>query len=480
MRILASAMGLGLVCAASVALATPTSALAVAGAAVLAALVISRLEWGLLWLVALIYLLPFAVVPLPLGGVRPTFLDTTLAALVGLWVLRLVGARRWPALAAPGWAVIALVGIATAALLFGLRYGLPPENARQFVKLVAATLFYVVARDLLANTATRRAFVAMLALAGGAAALIGTVIYALPARTAVAVLSALGPLGYPTGPGVLRYLPDGERLRAIGTAIDPNVFGAALMIALVTIAAQVLSPQPPLRRGVLITCGLLCGAGLVLSLSRGSWVGTYAGLWLLAIAGRRPPLAAGLIALPITALMLPGAERYAGHFVAGLRAADEATLLRLAEYRHALELIREHPWLGVGFGNPPDVDRFLGVSSVYLQIAEHMGLLGLAAYLLAVGCVFAYAIRRLKATPERWTTLGALGALVAALIAGLFDHHYFELRFPHVATLFWLIAALAVAASSAQRPPTIEDHTQAQGAVRTTVPTAVRVTTAPR
>ncbi|MBI2321085.1 MAG: O-antigen ligase family protein, partial [Chloroflexi bacterium] len=447
-----AALVLGSLSAAGAAVLTPTAALALVGVAVPAALAATKLARGLLWLVALLYLLPFAVYPLALGALRPTFLDLTLVGLAGVWALRLLASRRSPQVPAAGWALLALVGLAAAALLLGLPYGLPPENARLFAKLVAATLFFFVARDLLADSGARREVVALLVLAAGAAALVGVGLYLLPPPTAIETLSALGPLGYPTGPAVLRYLPDGERLRAIGTSVDPNVFGAALMVAVVLIVAQVASPARALPRPLLVGCTLAVGVALLLTLSRGSWVGTYAGLWFVAVAGRVRALAVALAMLPALALVTPGAERYVGHLVAGLQTADPATVLRLTEYRQAVELISEHPWLGVGFGNAPDVDRYVGVSSVYLQIAEQMGLVGLAAYLVAIGLVFHHVLGRLGRAPERWTAVGALGALAAALVAGAFDHHFFELRFPHVATLFWLLAALAVAASQPEAP----------------------------
>lgn len=447
---LLGAILLGLLCATIAPLLTPSVVLAVAALAAPAVLAAARPARGLLWLVALLYVLPFAVFPLPLGGLRPTFLDLALAVLAAFWARWLVISRRLPDGSPIGWALLALVGVASAALLLGLPYGLPAENARLFAKLVAATLFFFVARDLLADGQVRREVVAALVLAAGAAALVGIGLYRVPPATAVELLSALGPLGYPTGPGVLRYLPDGERLRAIGTSVDPNVFGAALMVAIVVLAAQLVSPRPALPRPLLAGCGLAIASALLLSLSRGSWVGTYAGLWFLALVGRRRLLAVALAILPALALLLPGADRFVGHLVAGLQAADPATVLRLAEYRQAVTLISEHPWFGVGFGNAPDVDRFVGVSSVYLQVAEQMGLVGLAAYLVTVGLVFQHVLHRLGQAVDRWTALGALAALAAALVAGLFDHHIFELRFPHVATLFWLLAAIAVAASASR------------------------------
>jgi hypothetical protein len=47
------------------------------------------------------------------------------------------------------------------------------------------------------------------------------------------------------------------------------------------------------------------------------------------------------------------------------------------------------------------------------------------------------------------TVLTCLAAFVGLLLAALFDRHFFDLRFPHVAALFWLVAALVVVAARA-------------------------------
>lgn len=452
MRIALAAVLVGVLAAVGAAMLPALGLLAATGAGILAWLVARRPHRGLLWLVGLLYLLPFAVLPVGVAGLRPTFLDATLAAILGLWALHLAAARRVPAVPPVVLALLAFLAVATATLLFGLRFGLPPENARLFAKLVAATLFFVPALDFLADHRMRARMLAAWLIVAPLAGAVALALYLLPRATATELLSLLGPLGYPTGPGVLRYVADSDRLRATGTAIDPNVFGAAMMVALVLIVAQCVTPKPVLPRLVLIGCALVVGTALLLTLSRGSWVGTYAGLWIIALAGRVPGLAIALLLLPILAFagLLPGADRFAGHLAAGWQVADRATALRLAEYRQALVLIAEHPWFGVGFGNAPDVDRFVGVSSVYLQIAEQMGLIGLASYLLAVGLVFQHVLTRLPVARDRWVALSALAALAAALVAGLFDHHFFEPRFPHVAALFWLLAALAIASCEPQ------------------------------
>src|SRR5690606_12067572 len=89
-------------------------------------------------------------------------------------------------------------------------------------------------------------------------------------------------------------------------------------------------------------------------------------------------------------------------------------------------------------------------SSVYLMIAEQMGLVGLSVFLLTVGVATGYAytgLRRAVDPQLRGIQSGMLAAMVAALSAGVFDHYFFNLHFPHTVALFWLVTALGVASS---------------------------------
>ena len=129
----------------------------------------------------------------------------------------------------------------------------------------------------------------------------------------------------------------------------------------------------------------MIGYGLLVSLSRGSWVGFAVGFAIVALARHRRALWA-LPAAAVPGLLLFGAQlsRYAEHFLKAVYAQDQATGMRLGEYKDALTLIQQNPWLGVGFGGTPSSDLYLGVSSTYLMVAEEMGLLGLLAFLLAL------------------------------------------------------------------------------------------------
>jgi O-antigen ligase len=113
-----------------------------------------------------------------------------------------------------------------------------------------------------------------------------------------------------------------------------------------------------------------------------------------------------------------------------------------------MRLIQQYPWFGVGFGEAPSIDLYIGVSSIYLEMAEEMGLVGLGMFLLTMLVLLWWTLRGLfhMDDPELAGHLaGFVAALVAALVAGMLDHHFFNLRFPHTVALFWFVASLALA-----------------------------------
>jgi O-antigen ligase len=182
--------------------------------------------------------------------------------------------------------------------------------------------------------------------------------------------------------------------------------------------------------------------GLALTHSRAAWVGlAVAVLYLATFRYRRAWLVAGAAALVL--VFAPQGNAVLARFLEAFGGQDRATALRLVEYHTATDLISQYPWFGVGFGAGPNVELFLGVSSLYLLIAEEMGLIGLAVFLALVGLLFARSLAGSGAlhTPRAQGLALALQAcLAAALTSGLFDHYFF--RFPHSLALFWLYAAL--------------------------------------
>lgn len=400
-------------------------------------------------LMAIVWLLPFGTLPFRLGF-RFSFLDLATGALLFLFAWQVCTHRlRVPAR-------LSLVAVTLYAVLLsiaagnGLRFGLTEDAITHAIKLAAsAFIFVMLATWLQTGTAARRAAVWFLVFAAGQA-VIGVILYFLPAGYAAGMLSRLGRIGYPVGAGVLRYIADTPILRAIGTSIDPNMLGGALVFAIAFGVA--LWASHPRRWWLLGVLGLLLLC-LLLTRSRAALLGSGAAIAVLTVVRYRmllwfyPVGGLALVALPQTRAMLL-------HLLSGLRAQDRAAAMRLDEYAKSFQLIQDHPWLGVGFGPPPTIDTFVGVSSIYLQLAEFGGVLTLAAFCLAVGAALWSMWRgwRRGVYPDgEWIVVGAIAGVLGALVTGLFDQHY--VTYPHMATLFWMAAGLGVATAWARGGP---------------------------
>src|SRR5207248_3002009 len=140
---------------------------------------------------------------------------------------------------------------------------------------------------------------------------------------------------------------------------------------------------PVLSRPVLLTLALPTAAGVLLSLSRASWLGLSAGLLLIAALLYRRILVLGALA-GLVLLATPTGQEFIARFISGFSIADRATAFRVGEYTNALTLLARYPLLGIGFGVSPDIDVTAGVSSVYLLVGEQTGVLGLAAFATAL------------------------------------------------------------------------------------------------
>ena len=323
----------------------------------LAAAVLRDLRIALVGTIAVIALLPFGVAPLRLGA-SPTLLELALLATLGGWLARRVATGRGPVrftVAGP-W-ILLFQATLIAAQIATLAQSGSLSIVRMIFKLELAILFFFVCVALTASDSWRRLLVRSVVLIGACQALVALVLFAAPRELALRALLRLGPLGYPTDSTVLRYLPDTDRLRAIGTAIDPNVLGALLMIVGVIALTQLLASEPVLPRRWLVIAAVVVLPALLVTFSRSSWLGLAAGVGLTALVRYRrllPLMGAAAVAFALW----PTTQRYALHLLSGLRAQDRAAAMRLGEIENAWQIIQAYPWLGIGFGEAPTMTLY--------------------------------------------------------------------------------------------------------------------------
>jgi O-antigen ligase len=448
--VVALCLAAGLVAGAYVAILSPI--LATAGVVAIAGglLMLRDTQWGFAALIGITCLLPFGALPFKIGF-TPTFLDLVLVAIYFVWIVRVATGRADTFVASPlGLPVIVFLLLACASFIAGLAHAyLNQYVLRHFVEILMSIFLFFVVVNCVRTRSQLRTLVRILILAGFAAAFIGIVLYFLPSTWSIRLLSALGRVGYPTGSGVLRYIEDDPDLpqRAISTSTDPNVLGGLLILITVLTAAQFFARRPLYRRPAITGMVLVDALCLYLTYSRGSMMGLVAGLGVLALVKYRK-LIPIMVVVAALVMLLPQSQAYVQHFVEGLQIQDLATLMRLGEYKDALILISRHPWIGVGFVGTPEGSLYLGVSNVYLLMAEEMGLIGVAVFLVII---FLFFQRVWRAWPSirrqiglEAILLGLSGSIAGILVGGLLDHYFFNLDFPHSVAIFWFYLGLGM------------------------------------
>jgi len=449
---IAFCLAAGLVAGAYVALLSPIYA--VAGVAVLVGglLMLRSTQWSLIAIIGLICLLPFGALPFKIGF-TPTFLDLALIAVYFVWIVRIATGKAGRFIATPlGLPIIVFMLLACASFVAGLAHAyLDQYVLRHFVEILLSIALFFVVVNCVRTEKQFRVLITVIIVAGFGAALLGVMLYFIPAAWSIRLLSALGRVGYPTGAGVLRYVEDNPdlALRAVSTSTDPNVLGGLLILITTLTAALSFARKPILPRPILLGMAFVDALCLYLTYSRGSMGGLAVGLGVLALVKYRK-LIPTMIVAAVLLMLLPQAQDYVQHFVEGVQFQDLATLMRLGEYKDALILIGRHPWIGVGFVGTPEGSLYIGVSNVYLLMAEEMGLIGLGTFLLILTLFFRQVWiawpRVREHTGLEAILLGLAASLLGILAAGMLDHYFFNLSFPHSVAMFWLYLGLAMVA----------------------------------
>lgn len=434
----------------------PLLALAFALAVIGGVLILNDTHWGFVALAGVVFVLPFASLPFSIGF-KPTFLDVALGALVFVWVLKIVTGQEREFLASPLGLLVLLFMVM---MVFAFVNGLTHSRAnsffiRRFAELLLGIgLFFVAVNTV--RTQSEVVWVTRWLLLGGfAAAAVAVIFYVIPADATVWVLNRLARFDYPGGYGALRYVEDDPlgTMRAIGTAVDPNVLGGMMILAAAPLAPHLFARERIFPRWLVFVMFGTAALALYLTYSRSALLGLAAAVGLLAVLKYRRLIPLGLVGLALL-FLLPQTQEYVTRLLAGFAGEDLATQMRFGEYKDALELIGRYPVFGVGFTGVPDIDIYLGVSMLYLIIAENMGVIGLALFVaVMVGffIMFFSEWRRGVSPALEPILLGYGGAILGVLVSGVFDHYWFNMTYPHMTVLLWLYLGMATATVLVQR-----------------------------
>ena len=382
---------------------------------------------------ASVALVPFrGLGEIPLGPSVVGLSDFALGAALVVW---LGGRGRGERAVLPRLALAVAVFAAWLSVTGALAYDLAPV-LKETTKWLQVAVAIVVLADVLRQTDARIAVAWMVGIAVAAEAAVGL----------AQAITGLGPAAFNVG----------GLIRSYGTFEQPNPFGGYLGLHLPLLLAGAIYARKS-RRPWITALWLLVLAAVVISRSRGAWIGMIGStaVVLLAAMPRARVLGAATGALIIAgflalagwqfsggvAQVIPDSARAAVEGRVEVRDAlrivvedDYAISERLAQWETGWRMFMSAPLIGVGAGNYDHAysrlyfEPFLQppghAHNIYLNFAAEAGLPGLVAFLALSAWAIWRAIQAVqwsRGTSWEWAAIGALGGSVAFALHNLVD-----------------------------------------------------------
>ncbi|MBI4577493.1 MAG: O-antigen ligase family protein [Planctomycetes bacterium] len=260
-----------------------------------------------------------------------------------------------------------------------------------------------------------------------------------------------------------------DRARISVQCDNPNQLGAYLCNYSFYLAAIGLMARRWWTRVLGLVGFVACGRAMLLTFSRGTTLAfACAGVMLVLLWNRKafllvlvpllvyfsffpqqiPGILVGRFSSTFTRVDPEGVRNPRDVVVAGAK-LDESSVGRLAIWQYGIEIIKENPLFGVGFGRfRLEILKLSGGTfdshNTYLTIAAEMGLPALALFLSMLWLYSreAYHVWRASVVPfERMVAVGYLAGIVGMAVSNVFG---FRLNSNEVTFHYWIMTAVIV------------------------------------
>jgi O-antigen ligase len=257
--------------------------------------------------------------------------------------------------------------------------------------------------------------------------------------------------------GLAQSIANGPAFRVHGRmSIYMTFAGVLVLIALLALAQVLFTPRSRVCYGLVLSV-LLLTASLVMTQTRGAWIGLAAGVALM-LGFRQKRF---LLTLPVVALMifLVSPEAVRERIRSIVDPQDLTARERLYMWSSGAQIFRDHPWTGVGIHGVKRVyttykhpnalrDQRGHLHNNFIQIAAERGLIGLGCWLWIWGAFYWHAGRIYRglepdARQARALVIGSLAGVTGFHVAGLTEYTfgdsevimlvYFLMALPYVA-----------------------------------------------
>lgn len=266
---------------------------------------------------------------------------------------------------------------------------------------------------------------------------------------ALLIVSAIGVGQYLFGMAELRWV-DASRFGNIGGRVtslfsNPNILAVYLLLYFpFALCATSSSKSKGRARLFYAATTILCAVCILLTWSRGAWLGLFLECFLFLLLYSRKSRIIALCLPPAALLSIPILpQNFRGRFLSIGDLGESSVRYRLLTWRGTWKMIRRHPF-GIGIGEGAwhavyphyavsGTSRVMHAHNIFLQVATELGVVGLVLFLLIVSIALCRGLQKRK--------IVAVSALAGVLLMGLFDHLWY---YPGLLVPFWSMLAFSL------------------------------------
>lgn len=239
--------------------------------------------------------------------------------------------------------------------------------------------------------------------------------------------------------------------RVYSTLGNPNVLGEYLILIIPFVVSYFFREEGFVKKGFFFIVGCILMLCLILTYSRGCWLGImFAAVVFLILLDRRfiILIIIGLLALPF---VLP--ETIINRFMSIGNMSDSSTSYRFYIYMGTLSMLKDYWLCGVGPGTAAfnmvypsyAYDSIMAPHShnLFLQVMCDSGICGEVVFLAMIYRAYKSCCIGLKKADkkDKIFIIGAISALSGFFLQSMFDYTFYNYR---VMLIFWAVLALAM------------------------------------
>ncbi len=242
------------------------------------------------------------------------------------------------------------------------------------------------------------------------------------------------------------------KMRVYSTFENPNVYGEYLLLVIPIIAGLFWTEKGFLKKTLLLGAAGITMLALILTFSRGCYLGIILAIGLLAISIDRRFIILGIGMLFLLPFILP--DSIINRFLSIGNMGDSSTSYRVSIWMGTIAMLKDYWLSGIGLGFTSfntiyPIYSYNNISAphshnLYLQLLVEYGIIG---FIVFVGVVYNFYKETIISTlkNKNVVNISIICAMTGFFLQSMFDHTWYNYR---VVLIFWIVLALGLVTAS--------------------------------